>query len=64
MYPIGTYFCCFAAMSAVDRGHEISLSDRYFLLLKTLLPLIVSCRAQVAETTKKEGDFNRPELQM
>ena len=33
MYLMGTYFCCFAAMSAVDRGHEISLSDRYFLLL-------------------------------
>ena len=30
-------FCCFAAMSAVDLGQEISLSDLYFLLLQATI---------------------------
>jgi len=64
MYPMGTYFCCFVAMSAVDRGHEISLSDRYFLSLQDTIKGNKVLRAKVAETTKKEEDVNRLELQM
>ena len=52
-------FCCFAAMSAVDLGQEISLSDRYFLLLQATIKGSKVLRAQVAERTEKEEDVNR-----
>ena len=52
-------FCCFAAMSAVDRGHEMSLSDRHFLLLQATVKGSKVLRAQVAERTEKEEDVNR-----
>ena len=52
-------FCCFAAMSAVDRGQEISLSDLYFLLLQATVKGSKVLRAQVAEGTEKEEDVNR-----
>ena len=52
-------FCCFAAMSAVDRGQEMSLSDRYFLLLQATVKGSKVLRAQVAERTEKEEDVNR-----
>ena len=52
-------FCCFAAMSAVDRGQEMSLSDRYFLLLQATVKGRKVLRAQVAERTEKEEDVNR-----
>ena len=52
-------FCCFAAMSAVDRGQEISLSDFYFLLLQDKIKGSKVLRAQVAETTGKKEDSNR-----
>ena len=52
-------FCCFAAMSAVDLGQEISLSDLYFLLLQATIKGSKVLRAQVAERTKKEEDVNR-----
>ena len=47
---------CFAAMSAVDLGQEISLSDRYFLLLQATIKGSKVLRAQVAERTEKEAD--------
>ena len=52
-------FCCFAAMSAVDRGQEISLSDFYFLLLQDTIKGSKVLRAQVAERTEKKEDSNR-----
>ena len=52
-------FCCFAAMSAVDLGQEISLSDLYFLLLQATIKGSKVLRAQVAERTEKEEDVNR-----
>ena len=52
-------FCCFAAVSAVDRGQEISLSDRYFLLLQATIKGSKVLRAQVAKRTEKEEDVNR-----
>ena len=52
-------FCCFAAMSAFDLGQEISVSDRYFLLLQATIKGSKVLRAQVAERTEKEEDVNR-----
>ena len=52
-------FCCFAAMSAVDLGQEISVSDRYFLLLQATVKGSKVLTAQVAERTEKEEDVNR-----
>ena len=52
-------FRCFAAMSAVDRGQEISLSDFYFLFLQDTIKGSKVLRAQVAERTEKEEDSNR-----
>ena len=47
-------------MSAVDLGQEISLSDRYFLLLQATVKGSKVLRAQVAERTEKEAeDVNR-----
>ena len=46
-------------MSAVDLGQEISLSDRYFLLLQATIKGSKVLRAQVAERTEKEADVNR-----
>ena len=46
-------------MSAVDLGQEISLSDRYFLLLQATIKGSKVLRAQVAERTEKEEDVNR-----
>ena len=52
-------FCCFAAMSAVDRGQEISLSNRYFLLLQAMIKGSKVLRAQVVERTENEEGVNR-----
>ena len=49
----------FAAMSAVDVGQEISLSDFYFLLLQAKIKGSKVLRAHVAERTEKEEDVNR-----
>ena len=56
--------CCFAAMSAVDLGQEISLSDRYFLLLQATIKGSKVLRAQVAERTEKGADVNRLTVKM
>ena len=57
-------FCCFAAMSAVDLGQEISLSDRYFLLLQATIKGNKVLRAQLAERTEKGADVNRLTVKM
>ena len=57
-------FCCFAAMSAVDRGQGIALSDRYFLLLQATIKGSKVLRAQVAERTVKGADVNRLTVKM
>ena len=46
-------------MSAVDRGQEICLLDRYLLLLQARVKGSKVLRAQVAERTEKEEDVNR-----
>ena len=46
-------------MSAVDLGQEISLSDRYVLLLQATIKGSKVLRTQVAERTEKEEDVNR-----
>ena len=46
-------------MSAVDLGQEMSLSDRYFLLLQATIKGSKVFRAQVTERTEKEADVNR-----
>ena len=52
-------FLLFAAMSAVDVGQEISLSDLYFLLLQATVKGSKVLTAQVAERTEKKEDVNR-----